>query len=180
MQQRPRRSAQLLGLMKTVHYASDAPWVGAMLCPQCHQTAPAWQSSGMSESFPHFYCDTCSNVIHRECDKELVYPSEPTQELLDRISKTLPACPCGGQFRPGANPKCPYCRAEYTHQWGPVQRLTVPHLIILDGACLIRDRLYSYQVSIGSLAKYWVRCVRNSLWAARMRPNSSLERTRGR
>lgn len=149
--------------MKVVHYASNSPWVGDMKCPSCNSLTRAWQSSGMSESFPHFYCDTCSNVIHREQDKELVYPNEPSQQLLDRIAATLPSCPCGGFFKPGANPKCPNCRAEYTHHWNPVQRLIAPHIVLVDGACLIRDRLYSYQISIGALPKYWLRVLRNAL-----------------
>jgi hypothetical protein len=149
--------------MKIVHYASNSPWIGNMKCPCCSRLTPAWQSSGMSESFPHFYCSSCSNVIHREQDKELVYPVEPTQELLEKISATLSQCPCGGQFKPGANPKCPHCNSDFAHHWDLVQRLTVPHLILLDGSCLIRDRLYSYQISIGSKAKYWFQVVRNAL-----------------
>lgn len=149
--------------MKVVHYKSDAPWVGSMKCTSCEVCAPAWQSSGMSESFPHFYCDTCSNVLHRERDKERVYPVEPSQQLLDEIAATLPGCPCGGQFKPGTNPKCPNCRAEYKHHWDPVRRLVEPHMIILDGACLIRDRLYSYRVCIGSKPKYWLSILRSAL-----------------
>jgi hypothetical protein len=148
--------------MRTVHYGSKAPWVGAMSCPSCHRLTAAWQSSGMSESFPHFYCDTCSNVIHRESDKDLVYRAEATQELLDTIAGSLPDCPCGGHFKPGANPKCPHCNAEYAHQWDPVERLLVPHMILLDGACLVRDRLYSYQISIGPRVKYWLRAMANA------------------
>lgn len=149
--------------MKVVYYAAIAPWVGSMKCPSCARLTPAWQSSGMSECFPHFHCDTCSNVVHREQDKELVYQSEPTQELLDRIVATLPKCPCGGQFRPGANPKCPHCRTEFTPQWNPVQRLVASQMVLLDGVCLIRDRLFSYQISIGSKPKYWLRTLRNVL-----------------
>ena len=149
--------------MKVVHYASDAPWVGNMKCPACERLTPAWQSSGMSESFPHFYCDTCSNVIHREHDKKLVYPVEPSQQLLDRIAATLPQCPCGGHFKPGANPKCPHCHAEYAHHWEPVQRLISPHMVLLDCSILIRDRLYSYQFSIGGKPKYWLRILQQVL-----------------
>ena len=154
---------QVLGPMRTVHYALNAPWVGSMPCPSCRRLTPAWQSSGMSESFPHFYCDTCSNAIHRESDKALVYPAEPSQELLDRIAATLPQCLCGGQFRPGANPKCPHCKADYAHHWDPVRRLIAPQMVLLDGAYLIRDRLYSYQVSIGSRLKYWFRAAANAM-----------------
>lgn len=117
--------------------------------PKCGKETPAWQSSGMSDSCPHFFCDTCSNVIHREQDHALLYENEINQELLDRIAATLPDCPCGGRFVPGANPKCPSCKTEYVHQWDAVKRLNVPFMPILDGSCLIRDRLYSYEVCIG-------------------------------
>ncbi|MGR9099767.1 MAG: hypothetical protein ACU826_04295 [Gammaproteobacteria bacterium] len=149
--------------MKVVYYAIDAPWVGKMKCPSCKRLTPVWRSSGMSENFPHFYCDTCSNAIHREADKALVYRSETSPDLLETIAASLPQCPCGGRFKPGANPKCPHCRAEYVHRSAPVKRLEDPNLILLDGACLIRDRLYPYQVSIGSKPKYWLRMLKNML-----------------
>ncbi len=151
--------------MKIVHYESNAPWVGKMKCPnpKCGRETPAWQSSGMSGSCPHFFCDTCSNVIHREQDHALLYEHEANQELLEQIAATLPNCPCGGRFVPGANPKCPSCKTEYTHQWDAVKRLNVPFMPILDGSCLIRDRLYSYEVCIGSKPKYWWRLFANAL-----------------
>ncbi|EPE9571079.1 hypothetical protein ACSPRU_005832, partial [Escherichia coli] len=116
--------------MKIVHYEANAPWIGRMKCPnpKCGKETPAWQSSGMSDSCPHFFCDTCSNVIHREQDHALLYENEINQELLDRIAATLPDCPCGGRFVPGANPKCPSCKTEYVHQWDAVKRLNVPFM----------------------------------------------------
>jgi len=148
--------------MKVVYYPASDPWVGEMECSACHRLTPAWQSSGMSEGYPHFYCDTCSNCLHRESDKELVYAAEQTQELLESIASSLPRCSCGGQFKPGADPKCPFCSAPYVSQLNPVQRLAFPHMILLDGACLIRDRLSPYQVSIGSHLKYLLRVVRSA------------------
>lgn len=151
--------------MKIVHYESNAPWVGKMKCPnpKCGKETPAWQSSGMSDSCPHFFCDTCSNVIHREQDHALLYEHEANQELLEQIAATLPNCPCGGRFVPGANPKCPSCKTEYAHQWDAVKRLNVAFMPILDGSCLIRDRLYSYEVCIGSKPKYWWRLFAKAL-----------------
>jgi transposase-like protein len=149
--------------MKVIHYKSDDPWIGTLKCPACDNLTPAWQSSGTSESFPHFYCDTCSNVIHREEDKALVYSAEPSQELLEFIAQSLPACPCGGQFKPNTDPKCVSCNSKFTHQNSAVQRLTLPNLILIDGACLIRDSLFSYQISIGSKLKFWLRVLKNSI-----------------
>lgn len=156
--------------MKVVHYAADAPWIGSMKCPACTRLTPAWQSSGMSESFPHFYCDTCSNVINRQRDKDQVYTQTPTPELLKYIVDTLPDCPCGGHFKADTNPKCPHCRADYSHHWDAVKRLTLGQMILIDGATLVRDDLYSYQISIGSKWKYWLRVVIK--WFAR-EPRSS-------
>jgi len=91
--------------MKVIHYESNARWVSRIKCPNCAKETFAWRSSGMSERFPHFYCNRCSNVLHREIDKKLVYQNEAKQELLDKIAATLPPCPCGGKFEAGANPK---------------------------------------------------------------------------
>jgi hypothetical protein len=134
--------------MKVEHYAQGDPWVGYIICPACAHLTPAWRSSGMSDSCPHFYCDTCSNALLREADKDLLYAHPVDAALLDRIAATLPACPCGGRFAPGTNPKCRECRAPIPHQDDPVKRLTDPHVILVDGALLVRDRLYTYQVRI--------------------------------
>ena len=120
--------------MKEVVYRSDNRWVGTLRCPACGYVARAWKSSGMSECRPHFYCDHCSNAIFREEDQSLSW-NEQNAEVLATIASTLPSCPCGGRFVPGANPKCPRCGAAFTHQADPVKRLSDPHVILLDGAC---------------------------------------------
>jgi endogenous inhibitor of DNA gyrase (YacG/DUF329 family) len=127
--------------MKTVTYrASDCPWVGVMQCPACGKTTPAWQSSGMSQAFPHFYCNRCSNVLLFDAFAAEVYGAtkEEMPALLERIKKALPACPCGGRFTAGAGPKCAHCRAEFS-QDDPVAHLDNPHLVALDGACILHD-----------------------------------------
>ena len=101
----------------------------------------------MSQCFPHFYCDRCSNVIHRAADQRLVW-NESSQELLDRVAATLPDCPCGGRFTPGANPKCCHCGEEIPHQNDPVERLGDPHMIVVDGACVFSDERGPYRVKI--------------------------------
>jgi hypothetical protein len=133
--------------MEVVEYPRSLQWVGDMKCPRCGKLTPAWRSSGMSQSFPHFYCDRCSNVIHRDADQQLVW-EKATQELLDKVAAALPECLCGGRFRPGANPKCQHCGAEMPHQADAVQRLHDPHMIVVDGACVFSDRRGPYQVRI--------------------------------
>ena len=133
--------------MKTVRYERSLQWVGDLECPHCGGLTPSWQSSGMSQCFPHFYCNRCSNVIHRFCDQIIVW-EESSQELLDQIAATLPDCPCGGRFTPGANPKCSHCGEEVPHQSDPVTRLDDPHMIVIDGARVFSDRQEPYRVKI--------------------------------
>lgn len=88
----------------------------------------------MSQCWPHFYCDTCSNAYQCKEDQALAWDQE-NEEVLQTIAERLPDCPCGGHFKPGANPKCPKCGLEFTHQHDPVERLSDPHVIVIDGAC---------------------------------------------
>jgi hypothetical protein len=101
----------------------------------------------MSQCFPHFYCTDCSNVIRRIEDQKLVW-DEKTRLHVRQIAATLPACPCGGRFQPGANPKCPHCCAEYANDADPRDRLWDPYMIVMDGACVFSDEHEPYQLRI--------------------------------
>jgi len=136
-----------LQAMKVVEYKYSLQWVGEMQCAECNTCTPAWRSSGMSDCAPHFYCDTCSNVIHRMDDKKLTY-DEKSQAILDQISKTLPECPCGGRFAPDTDPKCPSCSEPMRHSLTPVDRLHDPNMIVLDGSCVFTDHGEPYRVKI--------------------------------
>jgi hypothetical protein len=149
--------------MEIVHYKPSLQWVGSMHCCNCDEETLAWQSSGMSDLYPHFYCDTCSNVIRREGDYNLINENEVNQEFLDKIALTLPTCPCGGNFAVGADPKCPACKSPYKNDADLVLRLTCPFMIILDGARFYRDNLYPYEVCIGSTFKYYRRLLSSYL-----------------
>ena len=134
--------------MDVVRYPTTNPWVGIMTCPKCQHAVPAWKASGMSECWPHFYCDRCSNAIYRKGDQRIAC-TERSGAIVERIAATLPHCPCGGRFVPAANPKCPLCRTEFTHQDDAVRRLTDPHVIVLNGACFFSDERPPYRVEIG-------------------------------
>jgi len=133
--------------MNNVEYSVNDSWIRRVKCPKCSTEIFAWQSSGMSESFPHFYCDKCSNVILRDSDKPKVR-DEVSEKVLSEIESTLPSCECGGQFRAGANPKCPVCRFEFKHQNDSVKRLIDPHMIIFDNAVLCDEKGPKYRVII--------------------------------
>jgi DNA-directed RNA polymerase subunit M/transcription elongation factor TFIIS len=133
--------------MEIVEYKCNDPWVGHMDCPNCKSSIYAWQSSGMSESFPHFYCDKCSNVILRESDKGKVW-NGVSEEILKEIESSLPNCECGGKFKAEANPKCPNCGFEFKHQNNSLQRLTDPHMILINNAILYDENGPKYSVKI--------------------------------
>ena len=86
---------------------------------------------------PHFYCDTCSNVYSSPEDWVRAQANEDRTAALAEIAAALPACPCGGQFRPGANPKCPACGEEIPHQSDPAERLFDPHAILVEGSVFL-------------------------------------------
>ena len=133
--------------MEIVEYSRTLPWVGHLKCPHCQGVNEAWRSSGMSECFPHFYCSRCSNVIHRSADKELVWEAA-TPEILAQLAATLPDCPCGGHFTPGASPKCQHCHQDTNLVADPVAFLHNPHMVVLDGACSFSDRRPPHRVRI--------------------------------
>ncbi len=115
------------------------PWC-KVSCPHCDQEVGVYIFGGMSDMAPHFYCDQCSNVLFRESDRRLLYECDKAnQELLERISATLPKCPCGGRFRPGQNFMCPKCRKSFTNAEDPVNRLTDPKPVVISGAKLVTE-----------------------------------------
>lgn len=125
-------------------------------CPACGLAVKTWMPAGMSQMCPHFYCDRCNNAICRESDKEMAWKEKSSAVLLRRIAGSLPHCPCGGRFSPGANPKCPFCRHEFKHGRDPVTRLDDPFLILVDGAVLFGDEddpRYPYQAKV---APWWI------------------------
>jgi hypothetical protein len=94
----------------------------------------------MGDLSPHFYCDSCSNILFRENDQKKLNKNDHTEELLNEITKDLPKCLCGGQFKAGANPKCPHCKKEIKHQSNPLQRLSDPYAIQVKGAYLLKPK----------------------------------------
>ncbi len=104
-----------------------------MDCPECNVSTPVWQSSGMSECYPHFYCDRCSNAIHWEHGKDHLLDKGSAEEALKIITSELPKCDCGGQFSPGQAPKCK-CGYVFYFKADPIERLSEPNVLILSGS----------------------------------------------
>ena len=109
-------------------------------CLHCRETVDFYHYSGMGDLAPHFYCDTCSNILFRESYRQEIRDNEITEELLEKISMELPKCLCGGQFRVDSNPMCPHCGKEIAHQKNPLTRLKDPFAIQIKGALLLKPK----------------------------------------
>ena len=114
-------------------------------CPHCNGVVEFYHYSGMGDLVPHFYCDTCSNILFREEDHHKIRDREISTELLNELSENLPACPCGGQFNSEASPKCPHCKREVKHQEAPLKMLTDPYAIQIKGASLLKPKKSIYK-----------------------------------
>jgi hypothetical protein len=112
--------------------------VKSISCPHCDGIIEYYNYSGMGDLAPHFYCDLCSNIFFRESDRTKIYGKDLTEELLSEITEDLPRCICGGQFKAGANPKCPHCKKDLDHKHNPVQRLADTYVIQVKGAYLLQ------------------------------------------
>jgi transposase-like protein len=126
--------------MKSSTVADMRPYTHRKSCPQCGYSIEYWWTSGMSESFPHFYCDTCSNVLWRRKDQEFLLSHETDDEsAIAQIADSLPHCKCGGRFMPWAGPKCPKCKYEFKRDRQPSYELRNPNMILLEGAEMLTE-----------------------------------------
>jgi hypothetical protein len=83
-------------------------------CEHCHRNYnyELWHA-GFGD-FTYAYCDTCGLVATLDEKSGLVaqLPKVPLQcqEMDAKWEPYLRPCACGGRFRRGASPRCPYCR----------------------------------------------------------------------
>jgi hypothetical protein len=122
--------------MQSSRIEDRRPYTSQMKCPKCAAGIEYWHTSGMSECYPHFYCDTCSNVLWRKRDYEIIRPDDAdVEQAMSRILASLPGCKCGGRFTLDAGPKCPACGYEFKQSVASVElRATEPHAILIQGA----------------------------------------------
>ena len=118
------------------------PYTSQMKCPHCASPVEYWHTSGMSECYPHFYCNTCSNVLWREQDQKIIRNEEvDVGEAIPKIVASLPRCGCGGKFTLDAGPKCPRCGHEFKQQIASLElRATEPHAILVAGAEMLTEQ----------------------------------------
>lgn len=123
--------------MNTELESHAPPPNGAVPCPICAAEIRFWDAAAQGGVFPHFYCDTCSNVYWSHADWVRAQSNQDRTAALAEIVASLPPCPCGGRFVPGSNPACPTCGARIPHQDDPAERLFDPHAIVVEGARLL-------------------------------------------
>ena len=110
------------------------PCDSSIPCPGCEAEIRFWNAGNAGGAFPHFYCDTCSNVYWSHDLWLCAQSNEDRTAALAEIQQMLPGCPCGGAFVIGSNPACPACGFRLTHQLDAAERLFDPHAIVVSGA----------------------------------------------
>ena len=120
--------------------ADKRPYTHQTPCPDCGHSIEFWWTSGMSGCFPHFFCDTCSSVIWRRQDQDLLLnPAMDEEFALKRIAESLPTCKCGGQFKPGVGPRCPKCKHEFKREGPLTYQARSPNMILIEGAEMLTE-----------------------------------------
>lgn len=127
--------------MQSSRIEDKRPYTAQTHCPTCAASIEYWHTSGMSECYPHFYCDTCSNVLWRKQDYNIIRPGHVNAEgAISQIIASLPKCKCGGHFTLDAGPKCPACGHEFKQQVANVElRATEPSAILIQGAEMLTE-----------------------------------------
>jgi transposase-like protein len=108
-------------------------------CQNCKQEVFVYRFGGMSDVFPHFYCDSCSNVFFSKRYRNLLMKEKLSEKIANEIFSSLPHCSCGGFFSKDAYPKCPHCTYKLLDIFDPIARLSDPHAIILKHAYLMTE-----------------------------------------
>ena len=118
------------------------PFTSYAQCPGCAARIEYWRTSGMSECYPHFYCNTCSNILWRKRDYTILRDEKTdVRTAILQIVKTLPKCKCGGNFTLEAEPKCPFCGRELLgrQQISLELRAEEPHALLTEGAEMLTE-----------------------------------------
>ena len=89
-------------------------------CEHCHEffNYSLWHA-GLGEC-SYAYCDACgmlATISYRDSRMALLPPTDIlNQEINASWEPYLAPCSCGGSFRRGAAPRCPYCHEQLSAQ----------------------------------------------------------------
>ena len=87
-------------------------------CEQCGRTVAVWCYNPRLGDGSILHCDSCPNQIHvgwnlsEELTREVWPQTESVEDGLEHICQRLEPCRCGGTFRSGLDPFCPFCHAR--------------------------------------------------------------------
>ena len=127
--------------MTTSTLASKRPYTRTRECPSCRKGVEYWNTSGMSDCAPHFYCGRCSNVIWRRSDWDYVARMGKSAEVAAALVATLPQCGCGSHFVADSGPKCPHCAFLFPNPNPVAERLQDPYAILVAGAVFYSENV---------------------------------------
>ena len=118
------------------------PYTHKQPCPECGQTIEYWWTSGMSECFPHFYCNECGSAIWRIRDQKRIWYLKKENDIKDTIKsilEDLPQCTCGGKFTLEARPICFHCGCKFAEKQTFNNRVFNPNIMLLTGASMMTE-----------------------------------------
>lgn len=82
-------------------------------CEHCHQTFNYSLWNAELGECSYAYCDACGAVATIEYSDRRMALLPPTNLMKQEIDESwepyLASCGCGGSFRRGASPRCPFC-----------------------------------------------------------------------
>jgi len=93
-------------------------------CDQCQKTFKYRIVHNGFGDTAYAYCDRCGMIALLSCWNSQLPKNvklQVHQNITPDIEPFLKPCPCGGQFKSGASPRCPHCHtelsAEAATQW---------------------------------------------------------------
>lgn len=125
----------------------------AMECPSCTTSFKFTILNITPLEDVYLYCDTCSNFVLREEDRQKTIRlrndgennlEKEIQNIYTTLEQSLPTCECGGHFKIWSNVKCPACNYEFPYNNGVKNlqfRLQEGHLVWVEGAIAYRGQL---------------------------------------
>lgn len=89
-------------------------------CEHCRQTFDYWLLQCQRTNSAYAYCDSCgTTAILSLTDPRM--PQLPNRQAPEEICADLEPyifhCYCGGQFKRGSSPRCPFCNETISAEW---------------------------------------------------------------
>lgn len=89
-------------------------------CEHCQQTFDYWLLQCQRTKSAYVYCDSCgTTAILSLTDPRMPHlpNSQAPEEICAALEPYLLRCYCGGQFKRGSFPRCPFCNGTISADW---------------------------------------------------------------